>query len=243
MLRLPPLEILRDELSEVRLTQQAKAELEKDNALRTEGIHASGLLDPLLTFWRTIQPEEMTEKQIWLFTIGKVLHHIVLTAGSDLPVVGSDSGTHEEQGVFFSPDGEINSFPVELKTNRSPKEPAPSRLQEDYHNYLEQLCIYMVLKNVLVGYLWVLFISLKDERNRTWPEPRCYRVTMTDEQFYDVEQQIFAMRDALKDALDTKNPSALPLCRAWLCGEGTCTYWTRCQPEGRYGRAKRDWSH
>jgi len=244
MLRLPRLTIVRNEFQEVRLAEKARAWIESENHERPTGIHASDLLDPRLAYWKAIHPKPLSERSIWFFVIGKILHHFII----DVHVPGvidphtTDTGTHEANNIYFSPDLEDEEgHPIELKTTRAQSEPSDATLQKTYHHYLEQLTIYMVLQNTTRGYLWVFYISLKNAGSQTFPEPRCYEITMTTEEFLQFEQRIFATRDLLAHALEARNHSSLPLCRTWLCGE-TCLWWRECAPPERYTIPRRLWA-
>ena len=244
MLKLSPLSIIRNEFQEVQLTEKARAWIDAGNADRLSGIHASDLLDPRLAYWKTIVPKPLTERSIWLFVIGKILHHFVI----DVHVPGevnsdtTDTGANESNGILFSPDLEDDDgHPIELKTTRSSSEPTDETIRRTYHNYLEQLVIYMVLRNTTRGYLWVLYINLKSRTSQTFPEPRCYEVTMSTEEFLNLEQRIFNTRDLLTTAIDTKNPGILPLCRTWLCGD-SCPWWRECAPAERIDTPRRSWT-
>lgn len=174
---------------------------------------------------------------MFFFLIGKVLHHFVLAVADPTTATdASGSGPNDALGIVFEPDLDRAGYPTELKTNRAQHE--PDDLQTEYHHYLEQLAIYMVLKNVLSGSLWVLYINLKAPDNRTYPELRCYRVQMTESQFYDIEQTILRTRDLLLDAQETRDPSRLPVCRAWKCG-GNCPWFETCRPAGRWPDLKK----
>lgn len=241
MIELPPLLIERDEVSEVRLGQAAREQLARDDVHRGVGIHASDLLDSRKACWDFLSPKELTDRQVFLFVIGKVLHHLVLHSLTGTE--GTDSGTQEEMGILFSPDHVDGGFPRELKTNRSANEPGPDQVQEEYGHYLEQLAIYMVLMNVCRGQLWVLHINLRDASGRTFPEPRCYNVEMTPEQFTLIEAQVIETRDALMQARTERTPNLLPVCRQWKCGPKACGHWEQCRPQGRYPQTdKRRWS-
>ena len=156
----------------------------------------------------------------------------------------SDSGTRNQLDILYSPDDfEKSGYPIELKTSRSLVEPHPDRFQDEQSHYFEQLCTYMVLENVLQGYLWIFYINLKDQTGRTFPTPRCYKVTLMEDQFYALEQEILQTRDRLIEAKETMNPRILPLCRPWKCGT-SCAYWAdRCRPEGRWPETtKKRWT-
>lgn len=241
MLTLPEgLTIDRSELDEVRLTEQARAWIDQDNQTRLGGIHASDLMDPRLAYWRAIDPKPHSDRTIWLFVVGKILHHFVvdLPTGTALPGQ-SDSGTRKAVGILYSPDriGDRGQ-PIELKTNRAQYEPEdPAR---DYAHYLEQLVTYMALMDCEEGSLWILHLNLLVER-RTEPQPRCYTVRVPKAELFEFKQELSQTRERLVEAQAQRNPSELPLCRAWLCGP-TCPWWKPCQPAGRYPLPKRQWS-
>ena len=243
MIQLPPLSISRNELAEVRLVTAAREWLEKEDTKRAKGIHASGLLDPRLEYWQEILPRPLTERQTMLFLCGRILHHFVITSVEpNTHPEQSDSGSHEELGILFSPDLIKDTHPIELKTNRSFYPPREEKLQDELSFYLEQLCIYLILTNTLTGELWVLYTNLRDEANRTWPEIRCFSVELTQVQFEALEQQIVATRDLLLKAKAEKDHRGLELCRKWRCGD-QCAWWRECSPEGRWPTTdKRRWS-
>jgi len=132
--------------------------------------------------------------------------------------------------VSFSPDRVMYGSPIELKTNRTPVEPTPEKLLENFHHYFEQLLIYMVLMSSRHGELWVLFINLRDISKRTFPEPRCYTVSISD------EQHQISMPRLFRRVIDSRSqsnarPFILAPCRNGSCGDGTCSWWANCKPE------------
>ena len=246
MLALPQdLTLVRDEYHEVRITDLARKVIEQGDTHRTAGIHVSDLLDPLRAWWRTKFPEKPDDRTIWLWLVGRVLHQFLISLEHPtFNALTTDSGTKEALGIFYSPDHESfhEGRPAEIKTSRAVKEPeTPDEMRESYHQYLEQLGCYMVLENILVGYLVVLFLNLRTGY-RTTPSIRVYKVSLTEEGFYTLESSIAETRDALSLALESDDPRALPLCREWLCGETMCPWWGRCQPPGRYGLPKKQWT-
>ena len=64
--------------TEKKLTKQAREWLEGDD--RSEGIHASDLLDIRQAYWRHVDPQELSDREVWTFLIGKVLHAFTLSA-------------------------------------------------------------------------------------------------------------------------------------------------------------------
>ena len=238
VIQLPSLQIERSDHREIEVFSKIKERLELENLVRPRGVHVSDLLDPRLSYWQETSPKEITERTAWFFAIGKVLHMLVVGL---YDVTGTDSGTKEELGILYSPDLVIDNRPIELKTSRAQKEPPATRLQSELSHYLEQLCCYLVLSNSLSGELWILYISLKDVTNRTFPEIRCYNVALTEEQFFEIEKQIVEAKRGLLEAKTTGEPSKLPLCRAWKCGD-VCPHWIQCRPPGRYGLQRKNWA-
>ena len=235
---------MRDERQEVLLLEKARAWLEEGDRLREPGIHASDLLDPRLAYFQSVDPKPLSERKVWLFLIGRVLHGFVVQAmDPEQEKTATDSGTHEELGILYSPDIMRSGRPIELKTSRIYELPPEEHLQDEWTIYLEQLVIYLTLTNRLTGYLWVLCINLREEgTRRTFPEPRCYRVELTRAQFHQIEDEVIRARDLLIQAKAERNHRILPLCRSWLCGTA-CQWFGQCQPEGRWPQEdKRRWT-
>ncbi len=176
MLRLPRLDVCRNEYSEASLLVAIRKQLQEDDAKRDNGIHASDLLDLRLAYWRNTNPKEVDERTAFFFVIGKVLHTLVLSL-ADPMITASDAGTKNELGISYSPDLVSRAGrPTELKSNRATDE--PDDLQEEYSHYLEQLIIYMICENMLTGELWILYLNLREASSRRtfpalrWPERR-----------------------------------------------------------------------
>lgn len=245
MLQLPKLKIERSEYREVEISGKLRKWLEAESLNRAEGIHASSLLDIKQAYWTMTDPKPLTEKQVFFFTIGKILHHLVLQAwdpSHDEFRTETEGG--EVEGISFHPDLEReDGAPIELKSNRSMREPDPERLQEEISTYLEQLAVYMVLKKKREGELWILYLTMLDDSGRSNPTMRCYTVSLTKSQFELIRQEILQARDLLKDALERRDPSNLPHCRGWKCNKNVCIYWDKCRPSGRWPETrKKHWT-
>jgi len=241
VLRLPRLDVCRNEYSEASLLVAIRKQLQEDDAKRDNGIHASDLLDLRLAYWRNTNPKEVDERTAFFFVIGKVLHTLVLSL-ADPMITASDAGTKNELGISYSPDLVSRAGrPTELKSNRATDE--PDDLQEEYSHYLEQLIIYMICENMLTGELWILYLNLREASSRrTFPALRCYTVSLTQEQFEGLEEQIVWSRDKLRQALQEHTPQILEPCRAWKCGKA-CAWWDECRPQGRWPKTdKRSWT-
>src|SRR3990167_838501 len=132
MIHLPPLSIARDELAEVRLVTAAREWLEREDTKRAKGIHVSGLLDPRLEYWQDVLPRPLDERQTMLFLVGRVLHHFIISSVEPTATPDqTDSGSHEELGILFSPDLLKDGHPIEIKTNRSFYPPREDKLQDE----------------------------------------------------------------------------------------------------------------
>jgi hypothetical protein len=176
-----------------------------------------------------------------MFMIGQVLHAFVLSAVGGVNLDWkSDEGSREskELGITYSPDKMIKGIPRELKTSRSFYEP---KTIDDLSLYAEQLLVYMAAERITTGQLWVLFLNHKNEQGKTSPEFRAYTVTLSQEDLAALIQNLKDTRATLDTAIETKDPSKLPLCRKWKCGEGNCEWWGSCKPEGRHGIPVKKW--
>ena len=228
MITLPPtLEVSRDVVAERELYEKARAWLTADE--RAPGIHASDLLMPRKGYFRAVDPQPYTDRQVGLYMVGRVLHAFIL--GS--PDLAADEGSkhNEDLGLYYSPDKIRDGVPVEVKTSRSWKEPTTFA---DLDIYLEQLLTYMAIERSVEGKLWVLYLNAKDANNRTAPTFRVYNVTLSADELEAVRLQVRTLTNDLSFALARKDFSALPLCPEWACGPTECPWWRICQPPGRY---------
>lgn len=238
MLILPKsLKVERVEKAEVKLVEQTRQWLEKQNEERDERIHASALLDPLKAYWDTINPQPMSDKSVGLFFVGKVLHAFFLSAlnGKEGVDWASDGGSAyaEELGIVYSPDWEKEGIPYEFKTSRFPSEQST----KDLGLYMEQLLIYMVCKGSRKGRLVVLQTNLKDSNGGgSYPQYRAYEVVLSQSDFDSYKAQVKKVATKLKKAIKTKNPKGLEICRPFKCGESNCPHWKKCRPKGRFGK-------
>jgi len=241
MLPLPQsISLVRNEKIETQLLEKARAWLETSD--RAPGIHASDLLDPRQAYWKHVKPLPLSKRLIPMFLIGKILHAFVLNAVDEVPLnldqTDEGSSFSKELGFSFSPDHVKGKQPRELKTSRSFYEPKTAK---DVDNYLEQLLEYMAAMDHTTGQLWVLYLNLKDEKGATCPQFRCFTVKVSKEDLDGFKKVLKTTRMMLESAIKQGKPEALPLCRAWKCGEVQCEWWKDCQPKGRYGIDKKQW--
>lgn len=243
MIPLPDsLRLKRSTADERKLLAASRAWLEKDE--RKQGLHASDFLDLRQAFWKAVDPQPSSDRQIPIFLVGKILHGFVLGAmdgaNVDLNVTDEGSSWNEEIGFWYSPDWDKGEI-AEFKSSRAFKEP---RDATDIDNYIEQVLIYMVAKQRTSAKLWVLYLNLKDKQRRTSPEFRAYSITVSPEDLTKLGDYLRTAKQQLTDAIshygagDRESYRALPLCRDFKCGAGRCEWWDKCQPEGRYGEPR-----
>jgi hypothetical protein len=221
------------------LVAKARAWIEGEE--RTPGLHASDFLDTRMAYWQRHIPKGISDKLVNIFLVGKVLHAIVLGGvGGSIDVHASDSGSLHSDilGISYSPDAVLDGIVRELKTSRSPFEP---RDIKDLEMYLEQLLVYMVATETTTSQLWILYLNLRDETNRTSPGFRCYDFTISEQDLELTKRFLLENKAQLEKALETGDPSELPLCRRFKCGEKNCQWWENCKPEGRYGISPKKW--
>lgn len=227
--------IKRNKASETNLLATSRAWLEKGNGTRTQGWHASDILNPRKGFWQRVDPKEMTDRDVTIFLVGKVLHAFVLGSAAgdvvDLDKTDEGSSYSEELGLWYSPDWDKGEV-AEFKTSRSYKEPSSI---EDVSGYTEQLLVYMAAKNRLKAQLWILLINLRDpETRRTVPVFRCYTIEISQADLDATKAFIKQTKDDLNKAVATSNWHDLDLCWEFICTPDMCPYFNKCKPDGRW---------
>ena len=226
--------VVRNESAERMLGDKARGWIEGEE--RTPGLHASDLLDPMQAYWQVVDPQPFSDRQITMFLVGKVLHAFVLGAvAGTVDLATSDTGSSYDDvvGISFSPDARLVDGKVaELKTSRGFYEPKDVK---DISLYLEQLLVYMVATGTTESQLWVLYLNLRDQSGKTAPAFRCYDFTISPADLVATRTYLLEEKSRLAEALATRNPGALPLCRPFKCGAGNCVWYPICKPKGRYG--------
>lgn len=233
------LALKRNTAAERKLTDAARGWVDKD--ARAEGIHASDLLDIRQAYWRHTDPRPTGDRLVPVFLVGKVLHSFVLGAMEgvvDLDKSDEGSAWSEELGIHYSLDWDKSDI-AEFKTSRAFKDP---ETVEDLGIYIEQTLIYMAAKGRTTAQLWVLLLNLRDEQRRTAPAFRAYTISISPDDLLSLKTTISEQVTLLNSVLASKEYRTLPLCRTFKCGEGNCDWWSNCQPAGRYGLEKREWT-
>ena len=221
----------RNKTAEKLLLDKSREWLDKQE--RTDGWHASDILNPRKAFFQRLLNTPTEDRKIPIFLVGKVLHAFVLGAmaeGVDLGKTDEGSSFSQELGIWYSPDWDKGDI-AEFKTSRAFKEPESI---DDVSSYVEQLLIYMAAKDRTDAELWVLYLNLKDAKRRTSPEFRAYRVSIAPSDLPSLKEQIGFTREALDRAVITGDHTPLPLCWKFICSPDHCSFWDRCKPEGRW---------
>lgn len=227
---------------EEHLLEVSRNWLEKEG--RSEGIHVSDLLDPMYAWHQKkakAKDKRLTDREVTTFLVGKVLHAFIISAAKGLKGTdwASDEGSQhsKELNLEYSIDFK-DDVPTEIKTSRSYY---PPKGIKDLSMYLEQELCYMVAEHTLKGKLWILYLNLKDEKNRTSPEFRAYDVCITKKGSKEYERQMKEAHSKLTLALKKTKPVGLELCRTWKCGERMCKFFDVCRPIGRYNVPESQW--
>ena len=246
MLPLPnKLQIERDHEEELSLLKKARVYLESRDR---EGIHATDLLDPRLSFFKKTTGAPIPDRLLNVFLIGQVLHAIVqvVDAGSKDYTNPPEVGTKFFEDLAYTPDiMNLSGEPNELKTTRSFYLPKSPYLPDEstYHMYLEQLLVYMAAEDKISGRLTVLMLNHKED-GKTAPQIFVWKITTTPQALEALREVIRKAKAALAKAVETKDHTPLPLCRTWKCLD--CEFFQElCKPPGRFefGQNKpKDWT-
>lgn len=225
------MKIARDEEKERWLLDRVKGWL---NRHPRSGIHVSDLLYPRKTYWRRVDPKPMTDVEAGYFIAGQG-HHFIVEAiiEGDKKGKGADAGTHEWEGIYYSPDSRLQLDPTEFKTSRAkygPKNDDEETLLKEYVLYLKQLFPYMAIEGRTKGNLIILYLNLKNkELNKTVPQFRWYTVELTPEEIEQWRTKLKIAKARLETAIAANDHKALPLCPPFMCID--CLWKKKCDPK------------
>lgn len=227
------LKVERNEEREGQLAATARRWIEAGE--RTPGIHASDLIMPRKGYWKHFDQQPLSDREVGLFMVGKVLHSFILHEGSDHPLLSvTDEGSRfdEELGLSYSPDKLQGGKVIEVKTSRAQK---PAVYVDDLGDYVTQVLIYLACERVTEGEIWVLYLNARvGDTRRTSPAFRVFTVSISPEELVGVRRDVAAAVRALQVAIDSQDHRGLGLCPAWACKREQCGWYDRCQPEGRW---------
>jgi hypothetical protein len=227
--------IARDIAAEAELYGKVRAWLQRHPRVE---LHVSDLLQPRKAFWQRIDPKPPTDAACGFFMAGHGHHYIIESIiDPERKGAGSDSGSFQWEGLFYSPD--VKEPLAEIKTTRSPygpgKDATEDQIIEKYKDYLKQLRIYMAIEGKLVADLIIFYLYKKQKgakagEPQSVPEIHVYKVSISQE---EIDKTLTAVRKAkarLEKALETKDHKELPLCPLWQCRD--CQWKKPCDPKG-----------
>lgn len=241
--------ILRNTSLEKDLKERVREKLQSTDR---DGIHASDLLSPRLSYFRKTQPVPISEDEIGYFATGHGHHYFMVELLTGLKGESQEESKYsEEYGITYSPDIAV-SF-SEFKTSRLPKEPASeAEAVKLFEDYAQQSLIYALCEKKDYWNLYVLYIGLRKPKVGIFaPRLRAYRITWTEAELQDGEQWVKETVEDLQQALATNQYDHLPLCAEYKCirynhdtgkKEPVCPYFTTCKPGERYREYKKQLS-
>ena len=228
------------------------AAVQKTLEQQREGIHASDLLAPRLSYFRKLHPLPLTAEEVGYFATGHG-HHMFLVHLSTGKKNASqeESFVSKEYGITYSPD--LAAEKTEFKTARYAKmHTTVAQCEKDFDRYIQQCLIYALCEKVDYWHLLVLYIGLrKIGPDGTYigglkaPIPRWFTLRWDEKELQEGDIWLKKQVRLLTDALETLNHKKLPLCEEWQCVRWDpevkakviqCPYWKQCKPTGRYGK-------
>ncbi len=210
------MQITRNEALEQQIFDDARKSFALADEKRNATLHLSDMLSPKRAYWQRTMPLPLSEDEIQYFTIGRghedSLHRI--TGYKHVP-------SKEWNGMTYSVDFWLD-VPAEMKTRRGylPKE---GEEEEKFESYLKQLKGYCAIEEKPTGKLIVWSLLEKSDDFRSKPKMQCYEVVFTEEELQAERERLLATRDALVQAIASKDPSTLPDCPEWQCVEKRTT--------------------
>ncbi len=131
------------------------------------------------------------------------IHHSLLEFTPECPV--------EFEGVIGNIDSIVAACPMELKTTRGfIRENKPIEEQVSEH-YLVQLGYYQAMKNKLIGYVAVLYFSVKKQRKdgngyQFVPVILQFKVERTPEELAEIRKELLLKKSLLLKGVQTDTP-------------------------------------
>ena len=221
---LPKLTLSLGHRRERELAQKFRDKVESFTRTVESPIHVSDILTPMKGYWQRVSPKRFEDSSVAFFNLGYSGHEYLL--GQD------DEGGTIRGDLCYSPDKRIKEGIVEVKITTKK---TPATTQEELHTYLEQVVACMALDNVLHGEIWVWYVATFGA-----PQLKVYNVEATVTGLKKYKKQIEAGAKLLREALNTKDPSALTLCPKTYCYRSKCQWYDECKPEGRWKPKKEE---
>lgn len=215
---------------------------------KREGIHASDLMNPRMSYWKKVDPRPATEEEIGWWMAGRAHHYFMVAALTGVEDHQEASLQDPETGLYFSPD--LVSLKGEFKTSRRQTLPKDEKdAKTVFQHYIKQCRVYATKMKTLSWKLYVFFLGVR-EAVRSVPRFKVYDLLFTKRELANTEKMIADTVAALNTALKKKDHTGLPLCDAWMCYRletvkrngvivaskkiPVCPYWDQCKPEGRW---------
>ena len=217
-----------------------------------EGIHASDLLAPRLSYFRKLHPLPLTAEEVGYFATGHGHHMFLVHLNTGKKGVSQeDSFVSEKYGITYSPD--LAAEKAEFKTARYAQiQTTVAQCEKDFDRYIQQCMMYALCENIDYWHLYILYIGLRKKGpDGTFigglkaPIPRCFTVRWTKEELEKGDEWLRERAALFTEALEKEDYRKLPLCEEWQCVRWDpevkakviqCPYWKQCKPKGRYGK-------
>ena len=191
------------------------------------GLHVSDLVLPRKAFCHRKYDIGISDDEVGYFLGGRG-HHDIIEFLATLPEYREVKV--EMEGIKGTIDM-YRDVPIEIKTTRSPEVKAPYKLAYEHPEYFRQLGYYCTMVSKSKGQLWLFYLGAREwdevlRRSRTVP-----RILIYDVEFEDLEEirrEMLERKNLLLRALETGDPSGLPLCPSWMCRR--CKYRSFCFP-------------
>lgn len=206
--------------------------LVKANQRKPDGkYHVSDLLNPRFAYFnQQMNYLDAQDDDVYMFLPGIAFHKIIQEAFgvemAEKEVALEDIvGTVDIMGVQF----------LEIKTSR--KYTIPEAPDEHYVSQFEK---YLAMAGRLSGHIVVIYFVAGRDASGSKPsalEIRSWKVTITPEEAREIKNNLLEARNQLNLAIKTKNPSILPLCWVFKCGNvykdvvtRLCPFYSDCKP-------------
>ena len=196
--------------------------------------HVSDLLAPRFAYYQIKNGRDIRPEDIDMFIPGIAFHELLQNA------MGKEYAEKKvEIGDIVGHIDLLKAYVVEIKTSRKYTIP---EMPDDH--YLRQCKYYMVLAEVLEGYIVVIYFTAGRnpwKKKASTLEIVAWHIEIDSEEANGLYNEMLDTRDLLCCATVERRPDTLPLCEIWRCGQAykgeitrTCPHYEECKPEPRY---------
>lgn len=148
-------------------------------------------------YWRRINPKPLTEKTLNFFVDGNRRHETLQC------LLGYQSEVSIQKYGLRGRLDMLGDYPIEIKSTRSDSKYGISP------HYKKQCVIYALMTSKPTVCLMIQHINEGVFK--------FYKITYTEAELQEAEQQLLGQIHLLKEALETKNPEKLSYPDAWEC--------------------------